>query len=486
MPADTSVHTEAFPADTALMIATPTTASGRGLVLTVMCAGMFLVLLDVTIVNVALPAIGHGLRAAVAQLQWVVDGYVVAIAGLLLAAGTLGDRIGHRRMLLTGFALFGAASLACALAPGIEVLIGARVAQGVGGAVLLPSTMAVIVEVFPGRAEQAKALGTWAAVSSLALPCGPLLGGVLVTHIGWRPVFWIAVPLTIVAAVAARFVVPVDAARRGGRVDVPGLAGFVVGLSALIFAIIAAGHHGGPVRILAAGAVAVSGLTVSVARARRGADPFLPLDLLRRGEFLAPNVVAVLMNLIVNGILFVSTLYLQDTLGRSAAAAGLAVVPLAVPLVILAPVSGRLTARYGPRPAIVAGCVLAAAGSAGLTRLAAAGGIGLLLGSFTLLGCGAGLITASVVAATVRATPAQRSGLATGVSNTARQIGTACGVAIFGAVAGAPSATGFPGRIHLLGAGSAIVWVVAAVITLCAVDRGSRPAAAVAVTEPAR
>ncbi|AHH20026.1 major facilitator superfamily transporter [Nocardia nova SH22a] len=465
------------------MIVAPTILSRRGLVLTVMCAGMFLVLLDVTIVNVALPAIGHGVRAGVAQLQWVVDGYVVAIAGLLLAAGTIGDRIGHRRMLLAGFVVFGAASLACAVAPGIGVLIGARIVQGVGGALLLPSTMAVIVEVFPGRAEQAKALGTWAAVSSLALPAGPLLGGVLVTHVGWRPVFWIAVPLTIVAAVAARIVVPVDAARRGGRVDLPGLAGFVVGLSALIFAIIAAGHHGGPVRTLTAGAVAISALAVSLARARHTADPFLPLDLLRRKEFLAPNVVAVTMNLIFNGILFVSMLYLQDTLGRSAAAAGLAVVPLALPLVILAPVSGRLTARYGPRPAIVTGCVLAACGSAGLTVLADGGGIGRLLGAFTLLGCGAGLITASVVAATVRATPPERSGLATGVSNTARQIGTACGVAIFGAVAGAPPEPGFLAGIHLLGAASAIAWVVAAAITLSAIDRGPRPAA---VTEPAR
>lgn len=459
------------------MIASPTTA-GRGLVLTVMCAGMFLVLLDVTIVNVALPAIGRGLRTDVAELQWVVDGYAVAIAGLLLAAGTLGDRIGHRRVLIAGFALFGAASPACALAPAAGVLIGARVVQGIGGALLLPSTMAVIVEVFPGRAEQAKALGTWAAVSSVALPAGPLVGGLLVTHFGWRPVFWIAVPLTVAATVAAWMVVPVDARCGNDRIDPVAPAGFVVGLSALVFAIISAGRHDG-LRFFAAGGVAVTALAAAVARARRSTNPFLPVDLLRRKEFLAPNLVALVMNLIFNGILFVGMLYLQDTLGRSPAAAGLAVIPLALPLVLVAPVSGRLTARYGPRPAIVAGCVLAGCGSAGLTALGDSGDIARLLAVFAVLGCGAALVTTSVVAATVQATPPHRSGLATGVSNTARQVGTACGVAIFGAVAGSPSGPGFLDRIHVLGAGAAIAWVLALTVTVCAVDRATHP-----VTEP--
>ncbi|WP_199195849.1 MFS transporter [Nocardia sp. MDA0666] len=459
-------------------------------ILTVMCAGMFLVLLDVTIVNVALPAIGRGLHTDVASLQWVVDGYVIAIAGLLLAAGTAGDRIGHRRMLLAGFAVFGLASLACALAPAIGVLIAARVVQGVGGALLLPSTMAVIVDVFPDRARQAKALGTWAAVSSLALPAGPLLGGILVDRFGWRPVFWIAVPLTIAATVAARAVVPAAPARRGGRIDVPGPAGFVLGLSALVFAIISAGHHAGTAVTGTAAAVAVGALAGAYGAARRGTHPFLPVDLLRHKEFLAPNVVALMMNLIFNGILFIGMLYLQDTLGHSPVAAGVSVLPLALPLVLLAPVSGRLTARYGPRPAIAIGCALAACGSAMLLILDGRGGSGGLLLSFTVLGCGSGLITTSVVAATVRATPADRSGLATGVSNTARQVGTACGVAIFGAVAGSPTGPGFVGAIHTLAIGSALAWVVALLITVFAIEAGG-PRAAEAdrntrLTEPAR
>ncbi|WP_235747978.1 MFS transporter [Nocardia coffeae] len=437
-----------------------------GRVLGVMCAGMFLVLLDVTIVNVALPSIGHGLHSDVAMLQWVVDGYVVAIAGLLLAGGTIGDRIGHRRVLLTGFAVFGAASLICALAPNIGVLIGARIVQGVGGALLLPGTMAVIVEVFPDRGDQARALGAWAAISSLALPAGPLLGGLLTGWFGWRPVFWINVPLTALVILATLRTVPDRPGVDRERIDPVGLAGFVVGLGGLVFTVISIGHHAGWPTITAAAVVTAAALTTALISSARGANPVLPLDLLRRKDFLSPNVVALTMNLIFNGLLFVTTLYLQDVQGCSPLLSGLAVLPLAVPLVVLAPVSGRITARRGPRAAVATGCVVAIAGTLLLTRLTADGGIGWLLAGFGLLGCGAGLVTASVVAAVVRATPPDRSGLATGTSNTARQIGTAGGVAIFGAIAGSPTGAHFIGAIHLLAIASAAGWAVALAATV--------------------
>ncbi|MGF6882884.1 DHA2 family methylenomycin A resistance protein-like MFS transporter [Nocardia sp. GAS34] len=436
-----------------------------GRVLGVMCAGMFLVLLDVTIVNVALPDIGHGLRSDVSMLQWVVDGYVVAIAGLLLAGGTIGDRIGHRRVLIAGFAIFGVASLICATAPDVGVLIGARVVQGVGGALLLPSTMAVIVEAFPDRADQARALGTWAAISSLALPAGPLLGGILVGWLGWRPVFWINVPLTALTIAATLWTVPARPGNRSGRLDVRGLAGFVIGLGGLVFTIISIGHHAAPVLIAASAVATVAALATALTSAARSTHPVLPLDLLRRKEFLSPNVVALTMNLIFNGLLFVTTLYLQDVLGYSPLASGLSVLPLAVPLVVLAPVAGRVTAARGPRTSVTLGCAIAIVGSLTLTQLHGAGGIGWLLVGFGLLGCGSGLITASVVAAVVRATPADRTGLATGTSNTARQIGTASGVAIFGAVAGSPSGTHFVSSLHWLALGTAVAWAGALVIT---------------------
>ncbi|MFJ4658714.1 MFS transporter [Nocardia sp. NPDC088792] len=447
-----------------------------GRVLTVMCAGMFLVLLDVTIVNVALPSIGHDLRADVSMLQWVVDGYAVAIASMLLAGGAIGDRIGHRRVLLAGFAIFGIASLLCAIAPAIGVLIGARIAQGVGGALLLPSTMAVIVDVFPTRAEQARALGTWAAFSSLALPAGPLLGGLLTDSLGWRFVFWINVPLTVIAVIAALIVVPAQTVHvRGGRFDAAGLAGFVIGLGALVFTIISIGHHAGLPTIAAAAVVTVLALAGTVYAEVRHPHPILPLDLLRHRAFLSPNVVALTMNMIFNGSLFVVMLYLQDMRHFSALVSGLMVLPLAIPLIALAPVSGRLTAHYGPRVSVACGCVIAAIGALALTQLGAHSGIGWLIAGFLLLGCGAGLITASVVAAVVRATPEDRSGLATGVSNTARQIGTASGVAIFGAIAGTPASSHFIGGIHLLAIIAAALWAGALIVTLTGIEM--RPAA---------
>ncbi len=435
--------------------------ANRGRVLAVLCAGMFLVLLDVTIVNVALPSIGRGLHAPVSMQQWVVDGYVVAIAGLLLAGGTLGDRIGHRRVLIAGFAVFGVASLVCALAPNVGMLIAARVAQGVGGALLLPSTMAMIVDVYPERGEQAKALGTWAAVSSLALPAGPLLGGLLTDGLGWRPVFWINVPLTVFAIGAALLVAPNRGGDPGRRVDVLGSVGFVAGLSGLVFTVIAAGHRAGVAVIVTSGVVTALGLSTALWSARRGEYPILTLDLLRRKEFLSPNAVALIMNLVFNGLLFVGMLYLQEVLGFSPLTAGAMVLPLAIPLVVLAPVSGRLTAARGPRTAVGLGCVFAVAGSLLLVGIGTAGGSGWLLSGFTLLGCGAGLVTTSVVAAVVRATPPDRSGLATGVSNTARQIGTATGVAIFGAIAGSPHEPRFVPALHALAVAAAFAWCAA-------------------------
>jgi DHA2 family methylenomycin A resistance protein-like MFS transporter len=440
-----------------------------------MCAGMFLVLLDVTIVNVALPSIGHGLRLGVASLQWVVDGYAVAIASLLLAGGTLGDRFGHRRVLVLGFLLFGLASVCCASAPAGAVLVAARVVQGIGGALLLPSTMAVITDVYPAPGAQARALGTWAAVSSLALPAGPLLGGVLVGTIGWRWVFWINVPLVAATLVATMRIVPAGRGRTSARLDVLGLTGLVVGLAATIFAVIAAGRGAGAREVVPVAALAATGFASGIAAERRAVHPVLPLDLLRRAAFLAPNVVALTMNLIFNGLLFVLMLYLQDVRGYSPIEAGLVVVPLAVPLVGLAPVSGRLTATRGPRTAVVAGCVIAGLGVLSIFAVSASASLGWLVAAFAVLGCGAGLVTASVVAAVVRATPADRPGLATGMSNTARQTGTASGVAVFGAVAGSTSRVhDFVVALHILTGVAAGLWAAAALLALVAIEGRSQ------------
>jgi MFS transporter, DHA2 family, methylenomycin A resistance protein len=449
-------------------------------ILTVMCAGMFLVLLDVTIVNVALPRMAADLDLGVAAVQWVVDGYAVSIASLLLAGGTLGDRFGHRRMVVVGLAVFGGASIGCAAAPVAAVLITARVAQGVGAALLLPSTMAVIADVYPDAGQQARALGTWAAVSSLALPAGPLLGGLLVSTVGWRWVFWINVPLVAIALAETLRSVPTAPGRPSARLDGAGLCGLAVGLGSLIFGVIALGRGAVAMQVAGAFALAVVAFGIGLAAERRAAHPVLPLDLLRRPAFVGPNTVALTMNLVFNGLLFVVTLYLQVIRGFGAVRAGCAVLPMAVPLVALAPVSGRLTARRGPRAAVVTGCLVATVGALPLLGVGVNDGLPALLVGLGVLGCGAGLVTASVVAAVVRATPADRRGLATGMSNTARQIGTASGVAVFGAVAGSALRPGhFVTALHLLAVVSAALWCLAAALAAATIEgRRARTASA--------
>jgi len=326
----------------------------------------------------------------------------------------------------------------------------------------------VIADVYPDRARQARALGTWAAVSSLALPAGPLLGGLLVGAASWRLVFWINVPLVGLTLLATWLVVPSAPGRGSGRFDVRGLLALVVGLAGFVFTVISAGRGDEIVLTAAAGFVTVLALAAAWRTERRAAEPVLPIDLLRRRDFSSPNLVALTMNLVFNGLLFVLMLYLQDIRGYSPIRAGLAVLPLAVPLVLLAPVSGRLTARRGPRTAIALGCLIAAPGAALLIGVPTSGGsIGWLLAGFAVLGCGAGLVTASVVAAAVRATPPERSGLATGVSNTARQVGTATGVALFGAVAGQPSdPAGFVRAVHVLAGVATVLWLLAFAVAL--------------------
>jgi len=396
-----------------------------GLVLLVMCAGMFLVLLDVTVVNVAIPAITTGIHTNTAGVQWVVDAYTVVLASLLLAGGTLGDRIGHRRVVLAGLVIFGAASAGCALAPTTGALVAARAGQGVGAALLLPGSIAAIADAFPGRAQQARALGIWAGFSSLALPAGPLLGGLIVQTLGWRAVFWINPAVVILCVVGVVVWVRPAHRRRARRLDAASLGMATVGLP------------------------------------RAAAAPLLPLSLFAQRGFGAANTAALVMNLTSNGLLFLLTRYLQQVLGHDALTAGLMLLPLFVPLAVLSPLAGRLTARHGPRPVMLAGAALAGAGQLCLLTVTATTGYPWLLPALLGVGLGIGLFTAPVVAAAIRAVPPERSGLASGVNNTARQTGTALGVAIYGAIAGTPTDTHhFVTAIREMGVAAAILWLI--------------------------
>ncbi|MFE1296809.1 MFS transporter [Streptomyces sp. NPDC058731] len=438
-------------------------------VLVVMCAGYFLVLLDVTIVNVALPAIGARLGTGTGGLQWVVDGYALALAALMLSSGTAGDRHGHRAVVLTGLAVFGAGSLACGLAPTAPALVAARGVQGVGAALLLPGTLAVIGRAFPDPAARARAIGVWAGIGSLALPAGPLLGGALVDGLGWRAIFLVNVPIVLVALVGAAVVVPESREESARRLDVPGMLLGALLLLAATYAFIQGGRSGAAApQVVTAGVVALAALAaLAVVEARRGEDAMLPPTLLRRPAFAVANTAAGVMNLCTLGTLFVLMLFLQSVQGRSALLAGLALLPLFTPLAVLGPFGGRITSRVGARLPAAAGLLVAAVGLALLARAPAGADYGVLLPAFLLWGTGLGLLTPAVVAAAVAAVPTARSGLASAVNNTARQTGGAIGIAVAGAVAGSPGDRDrFLHGFHAVALGSAALYTAAALLVL--------------------
>lgn len=469
MTSTTTGHTEW---DGSRPAAEPVPDQRAGLVLLVMCAGMFLVLLDVTVINVAVPAITADLRTGTAGVQWVVVGYTVALASLLLGGGTLGDRIGHRRVVLAGLVVFGAASAGCALAPRTGALVAARAGQGAGAALLLPASIAAIAGAYPDRAAQARALGIWAGVSSLALPTGPLLGGFIVQTFGWRAVFWINPPVVALCAAGVLAWVRPAQHRRTRRLDAAGLGLATFGLAAAVYAVIATGGTGSPAAVATAAGVAAVAVTGFVRTETRVANPLLPPSLFADRAFSAANSGALVMNMTCNGLLFLLTRYLQSVLGHSALTAGLMMLPLFVPMAAIAPLAGRLTARHGPRPAMFAGAALSAAGQLCLLAVAPATGYLRLLPTLLGVGLGAALFAAPAVTAAIRAVPPERSGLASGVNNTARQAGTALGVAVFGAIAGSPAHTHhFIAAMRGLGVGAAILWSAALVLTSVGVNR---------------
>jgi DHA2 family methylenomycin A resistance protein-like MFS transporter len=378
------------------------------MLLATLCVGIFLVQLDVTVVNVALPALRLDLHTSLAGQQWVVSGYMITLAGLLLICGAAGDRIGHRKVVLAGLSVFGFASLCCGIAPTIETLVAARTVQGVGAALLLPGTLAVITDLYADRAARARAVGIWAGAGALALPSGPILGGLLVSAFGWRAVFLINLPLIGAALPLAVRLVPAQSPR----------------------------DHS--------------------ARSR----------LVLNRAFLGSNVIAGLMNLVGLGTILVMTLYLQERLGHGALRAGLELLPLFAPLAVLGPVSGRITARLGPRLPMTAGLLLGAAGSVCLLLVRPTSAYAVVVPVELGLGVGMGFLTAAVVSAAIASLPSDRAGFASGVNNTARQAVGALGIALYGAVVGSPATgPGFVDGLHQLAWIGAGLWLAAALLT---------------------
>jgi len=413
------------------------------LVLAICCASIIVVVMDISIVNVALPDIRHDLRASPTGLQWTVDAYTLVLSAFLVLSGSMADRFGRRRVFLVGLTIFGLGSLCCGLAPGIGWLVAARVVQAAGGTMLNPVAMAIVANTFTDPAERARAIGVFGSMSGLALALGPVLGGVVVDTLGWRSVFFVNVPIVAVAIAAAVRFVPESRAARARRFDLVGQALVAVLLSCVVYAVIEArtlGWHSPAILTLVA--VAVVSLAGLVRYESRRRDPLLELRLFRSVPFTSAIVMAIVALCGFQAFLFVTTLYLQDVRGLPPLAAGLCLLPIGCLVLLLSIVSGRLVAAHGPRrPLLIAGTALTMGGAA-LLWLTPHTALPLVIAMYLLVGVFLGLVNPPITNTAVSGMPRSMAGLAAALASAGRQTGTTLGVAIAGAIIGPALAAG--------------------------------------------
>jgi EmrB/QacA subfamily drug resistance transporter len=400
--------------------------------LVAICLGTFMLLVDVTIVNVALPSIATSLGSTFTDLQWVIDGYALALAALLLLTGSLADRFGRRRLYLAGLGVFSVASLGCGLAGSAGLLVAARVVQGAGAAAMFATTAALVAATYSGR-RRGVAFGIWGAVNGLAAASGPLLGGVLTESLGWPAIFLVNLPVAAVAVVLTLAVVPESTNPRAGAIDVPGAVTFTLAVAALVYALIAGGDRGWDSEVtlgaLGLGAVA---LVAFVVVERRAVAPMLDLALFRRPSFVALMVAALLAQGAAFAHLAYVSIWLQSVLGLTPIKAGLAVLPLSVASFVVAAAGGRFLHGLPPRLPIGAGLAFVGVGVLLLTIVGPTSGPGALMAGLVVLGIGVGLSTPVLVSAAIDAVPGPLAGTASAAVNTFRQLGLAVGIAGLG------------------------------------------------------
>ncbi len=400
-----------------------------------MCFALFMLMLDNTVVNVALPSIQRDLDASIAGLEWTVNAYTLSIAVLLVTGGRLGDIFGRRRMFLAGIVIFALSSATAGLAPDATALVISRVVQGAGAALMMPGTLSIIADAFPPH-ERGKAMGTWAGVSALALAVGPVVGGFLTEHVSWRAIFYLNVPIAVLAVLATVFAVRESRDTSVGKdVDYPGVAVLTVGLTALVLALVEGNAWGwDSARILALLGLAALALPLFVWVERRVKAPMVQFDLLADRNFLGAVVVALVVSFAMLGVFFFLALYMQDILGYSPLEAGIRFLPSTVMIVGLAPVAGRLADRFGSRWLIVGGLLIVAASLFAFSGIAVDSTYPDLLPGFMLLGIGIALTMSPMTSAAMNAVPVQKAGIASGVLSMFRMVGGSLGIAVTGAI----------------------------------------------------
>jgi EmrB/QacA subfamily drug resistance transporter len=424
----------------------------RRLALITLCLVMFLTFMDMTIVSVALGSVRNNLHAGVTQLQWVVNGYGLTFAGFMLLGGTLGDRLGRKKIMLVGLALFAVGSLVGALAQNPDMLIGARVIMGVGAAASEPGTLSILRQMYPEQRLRARAIGTWAAVSGLALAFGPVIGGLLVASDNWQGVFWFNVAAAVLIIGLAIHSVPESSSPQTARLD---LAGFVVGalgLGALTFAVILGETKGyrtsGVIALFLVGVVSI----VAFVRVERHAkSPLLDLQYFRSSRFSGAMVVAFILYFSIFSIFFFTALYLTAVIGYTSVRIALEFVPMAVAMILASVFAGRRVARIGPRAPMAEGCVMAGAGILLSALLLESARPSLwLMATLALAGYGFGSSVVPMTSVTLSEVSPERSGMAASATNTSRELGSVFGVAVLGALVNAQLTGALTHRLKVL------------------------------------
>jgi EmrB/QacA subfamily drug resistance transporter len=397
--------------------------------------GLFMIMLDNTVVNVALPSIAADLQADLSELEWIVTGYALTFASLMLTGGKLADLLGRRLIFVVGLVIFTLSSLACGLATSEEMLIGARVVQGAGAALMNPATLSIIAATFPPR-QRGMAIGIWAGVSALALAIGPLVGGLLTEHIDWSWIFFVNVPVGVVAIAASLILIPESKDESAEqRLDLPGLLTSGIGLFALTYGLIEANTYGWTSgRILGSFAVAAVLLVAFALLEMHQRIPMLDVSLFRNGTFAGANIAVFLVALAMFGVFFFVSLYMQGILGYSAVKTGAAFLPLTVLIILVAPIAGKTSDRIGSRWLITGGMLLVTTQLLLFSRLGVDSTFFNLLPGLLVGGVGIALVMTPSAAAAVRALPVDRSGVGSAVLNAFRQVGGSMGIALMGAI----------------------------------------------------